>query len=42
MEWTPFAQVAGILAVAAALATVGLKLRQPLVDVFVHPYLQSL
>ncbi|NLF32128.1 MAG: sodium:proton exchanger [Planctomycetes bacterium] len=34
MEWTPFAQVAGVLAVAAVVAAVGLKLRQPLIISF--------
>lgn len=34
MEWTPFAEVAGVLAVAAAVAAVGLKLRQPLIISF--------
>ncbi len=34
MEWTPFAEVAGVLAVAAAIAAVGLKLRQPLIISF--------
>jgi len=34
MEWTPYAEVAGVLAVAAAVATVGLKLRQPLIISF--------
>lgn len=34
MEWTPFATVAGILAVAAAVAAVGLRLKQPLIISF--------
>lgn len=34
MEWTPFAEVAGVLAVAAAVAAAGLKLRQPLIISF--------
>ncbi|MEX0876131.1 MAG: cation:proton antiporter, partial [Phycisphaerales bacterium] len=34
MEWTPFAEVAGVLAVAAVLAAIGLKLRQPLIISF--------
>ena len=34
MVWTPFAEVAGVLAVAAAVAAVGLKLRQPLIISF--------
>jgi len=34
MEWTPFAEIAGVLAVAAAIAAIGLKLRQPLIISF--------
>ncbi len=34
MEWTPFATVGGILAVAAAVAAVGLRLKQPLIISF--------
>jgi Kef-type K+ transport system membrane component KefB/Trk K+ transport system NAD-binding subunit len=34
MEWTPFAEVAGVLAVAAVVAAAGLKLRQPLIISF--------
>ncbi len=34
MEWTPFAEVAGVLAVAAVVAAIGLKLRQPLIISF--------
>jgi len=34
MEWTPFAEIAGVLAVAAVTAAVGLKLRQPLIISF--------
>ena len=34
MEWTPFAEVAGVLAVAAGVAAAGLKLRQPLIISF--------
>ncbi|MBN1488498.1 MAG: cation:proton antiporter [Phycisphaerae bacterium] len=34
MEWTPFAEVAGVLAVAAAIAAIGLRLRQPLIISF--------
>ena len=34
MEWTPFATVAGILAVAAVIAALGLRLKQPLIISF--------
>ena len=34
MEWTPFAKLTGVLAVTAAVAAVGLKLRQPLIISF--------
>ncbi|MFH1574284.1 MAG: cation:proton antiporter, partial [Acidobacteriota bacterium] len=34
MEWKPFTEVAGILAIAVAIAAAGLKLRQPLIISF--------
>lgn len=34
MEWTPYIEVAGVLAIAAAMGAVGLKLRQPLIISF--------